>query len=93
VRNKELKTIKLLVDFFSDGRYMLLLETSSYNRNVRFDEEGNITICFTEDDVKTLQAVPRIYRDLNNLNKEYKFRKHLLLPNFEGNNISKSGGG
>lgn len=70
-----MKTIRFLLDFFPDGRYNLLLCTRTNHRNVWIEKDGTITICFTEDDVKTLKELPRVYNDFNNLNKEYLFVK------------------
>lgn len=70
-----MKTIRFLLDFFPDGRCNLLLCTRKNHRNVWIEKDGTITICFTEDDVKTLKELPRVYNDFNNLNKEYLFVK------------------
>jgi hypothetical protein len=70
-----MKTIQFVVDFFSDGRYKLLLLTRLNYRNVWLDENGTITICLTENDIQTLKELPRLYHDINNLNKEYLFMR------------------
>jgi len=70
-----LKTIRFIIDFFGDERYKLLLETWSKYPNVWVHEDGRITICVHEDDVKTLGRTPRLYRDVNNLNKEHLFMR------------------
>ena len=78
-----MKTIRFVVDFFPDGRYMLLLETNRNYRNVRLEPDGRITICFTDDDEKTLKKLPRLYRDFDGLNNEYLFMrdKQRILKN------------
>ena len=70
-----MKTIRFAVDFFRDGRYNLLLLTRLNHRNVWLEKDGTLTICFTEDDIKTLKELPRLYRDIDNLNKEYLFMR------------------
>ena len=64
-------TIWFGLGVFSDGRYKLTLETFKHNRNVWFETDGRITICLTEDDVKLLKELPRIYQAINNLNIEH----------------------
>ena len=69
------KTIRFGVDFFPDLRYNLLLITRLDYRNVWLEEDGTITICLTEEDIKTLKQLPRLYHDINSLNKEYLFMR------------------
>jgi hypothetical protein len=68
-----LKTIRFVVDFFPDARYNLLLLTRVDYRNVWVEKDGTITICLREDDIETLKELPRLYHDIDNLNKEYLF--------------------
>jgi len=77
------KTVRFAVDFFPDARYNLLLLTRLNYRNVWLEKDGTITICLTEDDVETLKELPRLYRDIDNLNKEYLFmiEKERLFKN------------
>lgn len=75
----KVKTIRFIVDFFSDGCYKLLLSTRLDYRNVWLDKDGTITICFTDDDNKTLEKLPRLYRDINNLNNELRFMRRNIL--------------
>jgi len=42
-------------------------------RNVWVEKDGTITICLREDDIETLKELPRLYHDIDNLNKEYLF--------------------
>lgn len=69
------KTVRLVVDFFPDERYNLLLSTFLNYRNVWLDKEtGEITICLTKPDIVTLsKKLPRLFRDLDNLNTELLF--------------------
>ena len=78
-----MKTIRFVVDFFPDARYNLLLSTRLDYRNVWLEKDGTITICLTEDDIKTLRELPRLYRDIDNLNKELLFisEKERLFKN------------
>jgi hypothetical protein len=64
-------TIWFGLGVFSDGRYKLTLETLKHNRNVWFETHGRITICLTEDDIKLLKELPRIYQGISNLNREH----------------------
>ena len=68
-----MKTIRFVVDFFPDARYNLLLLTRVDYRNVWIEKDGTITICLREDDIETLKELPRLYHDIDNLNKEYLF--------------------
>ena len=68
-----MKTIRFVVDFFPDARYNLLLLTRVDYRNVWVEKDGTITICLREDDIETLKELPRLYHDIDNLNKEYLF--------------------
>jgi len=70
-----LKTIQFVLDFFGDERYKLLLETWLKRKNVWLHEDGRITICLTDDDIKFLEKLPRLYRDVDNLNKELLFMR------------------
>lgn len=70
-----MKTIRFVVDFFSDARYNLLLLTRLDYRNVWLEKDGTITICLREDDIDTLKELPRLYRDIDSLNKEYLFMR------------------
>jgi len=70
-----MKTVRFVVDFFSDGRYMLLLDTNTKYRNVRLHEDGRVTICLTDDDIKRLEKFSRLYRDLDGINKDYLFMR------------------
>ena len=67
-----MKTIRFVVDFFPDARYNLLLLTRINYRNVWVEKDGTITICLREDDIETLKELPRLYRDIDNLNRERK---------------------
>jgi len=77
----EMKTIRFVVDFFPDGRYKLLLLTHAKYKNVWIEKDGTITICFTDDDVKTLKELPKLYYDIDRLNKA-KRSKRMLKENF-----------
>jgi hypothetical protein len=68
-----LRTIRFVIGFFPDARYNLLLETHVNYKNVWLHEDGRITICLYEDDIDYLKELPRLYRDINNSNKEYLF--------------------
>lgn len=70
-----MKTIRFVVDFFPDARYNLLLLTRVDYRNVWLEKDGTITICLREDDIETLKELPRLYHDINGLNKEYLFMR------------------
>jgi len=61
------------VDFFPDARYNLLLLTRVDYRNVWVEKDGTITVCLREDDIETLKELPRLYRDIDSLNKQYLF--------------------
>jgi hypothetical protein len=65
---------------------MLLLSTNKNHKNVRVHEDGRITICLTEDDIKTLaKDLPEIYQDINNLNIK---KKHAKVTSFVTPSIS-----
>ena len=68
-----MRTIRFVIGFFPDARYNLLLETHVSYKNVWIHEDGRITICLYEDDIDYLKELPRLYRDINNSNKEYLF--------------------
>ena len=68
-----MRTIRFVIGFFPDARYNLLLETHANYKNVWLHEDGRITICLYEDDINYLKELPRLYRDINNSNKEYLF--------------------
>ena len=70
-----MRTIRFVVGFFPDSRYNLLLETHVNYKNVWIHEDGRITICLYEDDIDYLKELPRLYRDINNSNKEYLFMR------------------
>ena len=70
-----MKTLRFVVDFFPDARYNLLLLTRVDYRNVWLDKDGTLTICLTEKDIETLKELPRLYHDINSLNKEYLFMR------------------
>lgn len=70
-----MKTIRFVVDFFPDARYNLLLLTRVDYRNVWVEKDGTITICLREDDIETLKELPRLYHDIDSLNKEYLFMR------------------
>lgn len=70
-----MKTIRFVVDFFPDARYNLLLSTRLDYRNVWLEKDGTITICLREDDIDILRELPRLYRDIDNLNKELLFMR------------------
>lgn len=70
-----MKTIRFVVDFFTDARYNLLLETHLNYRNVWLHEDGRITICLHKDDIDTLKELPRLYYDIDNSNKEFLFMR------------------
>ncbi len=74
-----MKTINIVLDFFSDGRYKILLQTHTSSDNVWIAEDGTLTICFTEDDVKTFNSLPRVYQDIDNLNKKRLAEKKLSV--------------
>jgi len=65
---KRTPTIRFVLDFFPDGRYMILLLTRTDYKNVRLHEDGSVTICLTEDDFSLLKELPRLYTDINNIN-------------------------
>ena len=71
-----MKTIRFVIDFFPDGRYKLLLLTHSKYRNVWIEKDGTITICFTDDDVKTLKELPKLYYDIDSLNKSKPLKRN-----------------
>lgn len=70
-----MKTIRFVVDFFPDARYNLLLLTRVDYRNVWLEKDGTLTFCLTENDIETLKELPRLYPDINSLNKEYLFMR------------------
>ena len=72
-----MRTVHFVLDFFPDERYMILLSARVNNRNVRLGKDGIITICLTEDDIKTLEKLPRLYKDVDNLNRK---RTRLKYP-------------
>lgn len=65
-------TIRFVLDFFPDGRYMLLLLTRTDYKNVRLHEDGSLTICLTEEDLSSLKELPRLYKDINDINLRQK---------------------
>jgi hypothetical protein len=69
---KRTPTIRFVLDFFPDGRYMLLLLTRTDYKNVRLHEDGSLTICLTEEDLFSLKELPRLYSDVNDLNSRLK---------------------
>jgi len=71
-----MKTITYELSFFPcSNRVMLLLSTMKNHPNVREHEDGRITICLTEDDIKALAKIPEIYEVINNLNIKKKYAK------------------
>jgi len=72
-----MKTIRFAIDFFPDKRYKLLLLTHSKYRNVWIEKDGTITICLTEEDIKTLGELQKLYCDINRLNKAKRLKRAL----------------
>lgn len=65
---KRAPTIRFVLDFFPDGRYMILLLTRTDYKNVRLHEDGSLTICLTDEDFSLLKELPRLYNDINDIN-------------------------
>jgi len=65
----------------------LLLSTFLNYKNVWLDKEtGEITICLTKSDIVTLtKKLPRLFRDLDNLNTELLFLRERLYKNRDMN--------
>jgi hypothetical protein len=73
----EMKTININLSLFKDGDYMLLLSAKINGTNVRLHDDGTVTICFTEEDVETFKNLPRMYQDIDNLNRERKYENNI----------------
>jgi hypothetical protein len=84
-----MKTININISLFKDGDYMLLLSTRINGGNVRLHEDGTVTICFTEEDVETFKNLPRIYQDIDNLNRERKYENSINVS-YDNNKDMKS---
>ena len=84
-----MKTISINISLFKDGDYMLLLSTRINGTNVRLQEDGTVTICFTEEDIETFKNLPRIYQDIDNLNRDRKYETNINVS-YDNNNHLKS---
>ena len=55
----------------------MLLLSAKIGNNVRVHDDGTVTICFGEDDIETFKKLPRMYEDIDNLNKERKYETNI----------------
>jgi hypothetical protein len=74
-----MRTVDIVLSFYGNQDYMMLLSTWESFSNVRVERDGRVTICFTEDDIKFLvKHLGRIYDDIDGLNKERKKKAQSL---------------